>query len=105
MTYTIGQVESAIDAFDEGDSDYFYEEIQWTREPIFLPELGEEAVKVDSTGGSEGEGDYMDVVFKIGDQLFRKTGFYNSWDSNDWDGSLEEVEPYEVMVTKYKAKS
>jgi hypothetical protein len=104
MTYTVEQVESAVNAYDDGESyDYFYEEIQYSSQPIHLPELGEAAVRVASTGGHEGDGDYMDVVFKIGDQLFRKSGYHNSWDSNDWDGDLEEVEAFEKVVIDYRA--
>lgn len=110
MTYTVAQVEDAIRQYERGaeesysyDGD-FYENIMWNRDPIRLDVLGEEAVMVEREGGSEGDGDYMHVVFKVGDQLFMKEGYYNSWDSNDWDGSLEEVEPYEVTVTKYRSK-
>jgi hypothetical protein len=103
MAYTVEQVESAIKAYDETqDYDYFYEEIRYTSKPILLPVVGE-AVRVASTGGGEGDGDYMDVVFKIGDQLFRKDGYHNSWDSNDWDGDLEEVEAFEKVVVDYRA--
>ena len=55
--------------------------------------------------GGEGEGDKLWVVFSVDDQLFRVTGYYSSWDGDNWeDASLEEVEAYEVMVTKYRKK-
>lgn len=106
--YTVEQVKSAVRAYERGaEESYsyygdFYEHLMWNSDPIFLSELGEEAVMVEKEGGNEGDGDYMHVVFKIGDQLFMKTGFYNSWDDNEWDGDLDEVEPYEEMVTKYR---
>lgn len=57
---------------------------------------------VDS-GGAEGDGAEMWVVFKIGKQLFRKTGYYSSWGESSWDGDLEEVEAIEVQRTEYEA--
>ncbi|QIN94164.1 hypothetical protein PP459_gp069 [Streptomyces phage Wakanda] len=116
MAYTVEQVRDAIRQwaaagtdggwpYDEGD---FYDEIMWAGKDkaVRLDALNEDAFHVDRVGGSEGEGDHMAVVFRIGDQLFEKTGYYNSWDSNDWepDYYLEEVEPYEVTVTRYRAK-
>ncbi len=110
MTYTVEQVEEAIREYEEMErtSDYgtynedFWENISWYRDPVMLPRLGE-AERVTTHGGGEGDGEYMDVIFKIGDQLFRKTGYHNSWDSNDWDGELEEVEAFEKTVTDYRA--
>jgi hypothetical protein len=99
--FTASQVEAAINAeFDI--ENYFYEEIDPAG--TFLSELDAYAYKISSEGGYEGGGDYMDVVFKVGDQLFKKTGYYNSWDSNEWDGGLEEVESYEEVVVKYRSK-
>lgn len=58
---------------------------------------------VESYGG-EGMGDERWIVFKVGDRMFRKNGYYSSWDGSSWDGELEEVEPREVTVTQYFAK-
>lgn len=99
--FTASQVEAAIDA-QFGYESEFYEEID--EEGTFLTQLDAHAYKVAGEGGYEGDGDYMDVVFRVSDQLFRKQGFHNSWDSNDWDGNLEEVESYEETVVKYRAK-
>lgn len=98
--FTATEVSSAIDAEFTYENE-FYDNVSATG--YELPKLGVTAYAVEREGGYEGGGDYMDVVFRVGDQLFRKQGFYNSWDSNEWDGGLEEVEPYEETVVKYRA--
>ena len=57
---------------------------------------------VDAYGG-EGQGDEKYVVFSIGDQLFRMSGFYSSWGDDEWDGELEEVQAKQVQRTEYEA--
>lgn len=100
--YTAEELENITKEYDEGRSygENFYEELHYSGE-IELP-IGK-AIRVSSEGGYEGGGDYMDVVFRIGDQLFRKQGFYSSYDFNEWDGDLEEVEEYQELVTKYRS--
>lgn len=56
---------------------------------------------VESFGG-EGQGDDKWFVVKIGDQLFRKSGYYASHYGTDWDGAFEEVHPVEKVVTVYE---
>ncbi len=99
--YTRAELEKAILNM-EFDDEYtsFYDEIKVSRwdkdkeKSIEIPGIGD-AQFVDSTGGYEDEGSYMDVVFKINsdgrDRFFRKTGTYDSWDSSEWDGAFEEV--------------
>ncbi|AXG66283.1 hypothetical protein SEA_ANNADREAMY_198 [Streptomyces phage Annadreamy] len=98
--FTAAEVKHAIESEFDGYENDFYEEIGSSG--IELPLLRKTATLEDREGGHEGGGDYMHVVFRIGDQLFRKTGYYNSWDANDWDGEIEEVEPYEVTVVRYR---
>jgi hypothetical protein len=59
---------------------------------------------VESDGGHEGDGEYMDVVFKVGERYFRQDGSYDSWNGGEWDGEVEEVEPRQITVTRYFAK-
>jgi hypothetical protein len=47
------------------------------------------------------DGEYIDVIFKIGDRYFRKSGTYSSWDSDEWDGPFEEVTPAKVQRTEW----
>jgi hypothetical protein len=45
------------------------------------------------------------IVFSIGSQLFRFSGYYSSWDGTSWDGAnLEEVVSKEVTVTQFVTK-
>ena len=47
---------------------------------------------VDVKTGSEGDWQTeVYVVFRVGDQHFRKTGYYASHDGEYWDGTLSEV--------------
>lgn len=57
----------------------------------------------------KGYRDYSDyhVIFTLDDQLFRVTGYYDSWSGRDFDdpiGSLEEVEEVEKVVKVYQPK-
>lgn len=69
--------------------------------------------KVDSTGGCDGDGEYMDVVFKVAstregaenDMLyFRVSGSHNSWADPEWFNDFDIVEPREVTVTQWFPK-
>jgi hypothetical protein len=60
--------------------------------------------KVKSWGG-EGDGAEIYLVVKVGDRLFRKAGYYSSWDSSSMDSPLVEVEEYVEPTTYYRKKS
>lgn len=60
-------------------------------------------------GGYEGGGEYTERVFMLTDEdgtskYVQVLGNYYSYSGTSWDPSNEwtEVEPYEVVVTKYK---
>lgn len=65
--------------------------------------------QVASTGGSEGDGEYMDVTFAIQNEDNYKDilgyiqiyGRYNSWDSSEWEG-FRVVEPKEVTTVEFR---
>ena len=62
----------------------------------------QEIIKVvDETGGMDAGSD-ASVVIRVGDQLFRKQGYYQSHYGYDWDGDFSEVEPYARTVTDYR---
>lgn len=44
------------------------------------------------------------MVIRIGDQLFRKEGYYASHYGYDWDGTFEEVEAKPKTITVYEPK-
>lgn len=58
--------------------------------------------EVDSTGGMD-EGSNATVTLKIGDQYFRKSGYYASHYGYDWDGDFEEVHPVQKSITVYES--
>lgn len=73
--------------------------------PVTHIEVRGEQVPVEfvaSDTGGEGHGESVWVVVKIGDQLFRKPGYYASHYGTDWDGTLEEVQVVERTVTFYE---
>jgi hypothetical protein len=43
------------------------------------------------------------MILQIGERFFKKVGYYDSWDSSNWDGDLTEVRPREKTVTVYEA--
>ena len=85
----------------------FYDKIRvsrWDKEQekkVKIPGIGV-AKFVERNGGYEDEGSYMDVIFKVNDRFFRKVGTYDSWDSDEWDGALEEVVQKEVLKTVWE---
>lgn len=56
--------------------------------------------------GGEGQGDYAAVIFAVdgpdGRRLFRKEGYYSSYEGTDWDGNFAEVEAFERTITDYR---
>lgn len=69
--------------------------------PIVLNGVEYKITQKDQTGGMD-EGSAASVVFEIDGRHFRKSGYYASHYGYDWDGDLEEVEPFEKTVTDYR---
>lgn len=122
MTYTLEQIEDAVENWEEYWSEELEESLYTDEERamdskyrIGVPEgwsdmdygtfIVIDGQRVDyefleSTGGPE-QGSYTSVVFRIGDRYFKKEGYYASHYGNDWDGDFYEVVPTQVTVTKY----
>jgi hypothetical protein len=96
--YTAKEIDDAITAKYSTYPAEFYDTIE--RREIYLPSLDEFAEFVKSYE-PEKDGSDQWILFKVGGQLFRKYGYYSSWDSPEWDGKLVEVVPREVTVIKY----
>lgn len=106
-------VEAALDARFDGDIEdesclESWDELDWilrdgTRETLTVNGEKYDLELVEADTGGEGHGEYVFVVVKVGDQLFRKEGYYASHYGTDWDGDFEEVEAYEKTVTDYRA--
>ena len=56
---------------------------------------------VHETGGMD-VGSNASMTFKIGDQFFKKEGYYASHYGYDWDGDFFEVKPVERVITGYE---
>lgn len=110
MSFTVKEVEDAINKWEEKDQeenpnsyyDGVYDRLKWGEELEEIEGLGK-LEYVDDYGG-EGQGDDYWVVFKVGDQFFRKNGWYASYDGGELDGELYEVFPKEVTRTEYTTK-
>lgn len=114
MSFTPKQVEEAVEAFEEVNNDeydgysgvlsYLKSEGRWSHKgevaSVDVPGLGK--LEYFEDYGGEGQGDDYWVVFKLGDQYFRKDGWYASYDGGELDGELYEVKPVEVKVTQYQ---
>jgi hypothetical protein len=98
--YTADEINDAIVAKYAGYPSEFYDTIE--RREIYLPSLDAFAEFVKSYE-PESHGDQW-ILFQVEGQFFRKYGYYNSWDSPEWDGKLVEVVAREVTIIKYVDK-
>jgi hypothetical protein len=90
-----------------GNSDWsIYEHLYWFghgEKPVIEIPSGKVSIKEDVGGPDEGSTRY--VILSVNDQFFKVSGYYASWDGDNWDNAdLEEVFPKEVTVTKYVNK-
>lgn len=77
-------------------------EWRWT-EPTHVKGLGH--VRVIENEGGEGEGERAHMVFEISSdgvtRWFKQTGWYQSYDGFNWDGTFKETYPVVREVTFY----
>lgn len=116
MAFTAAQIQAALVAFDERQEELeerydelseeeqaeysdeaFADALQWRKEGVELPGVGL-ATCVDYEHINED----LKLVFKVGDQLFRITGYYSSYDADEWDSQVVEVEAREKIITVYE---
>jgi len=110
---TLNEIKQAIRTYGnanedswEGDANEFAEAIEssWRQDPATaeLPGIGI-ATYVDSEGGGEGGTEAMTLVFRVGDNLYRIEGTYDSYDSDRWyANSLQAVVPVEKTIIVYE---
>jgi len=126
MSVTATQVQSAIEAYNEQvhesneqnsnswrdtfaqalleGKEYNPQAQKYEEVKVELDGLGEVTL-VDSKPGFEGGGEDIWVVFHVGNQLFKLTGWYGSWDGSNWDeGDVFEVVAEEKIVVVYNKK-
>jgi len=105
MSFTAKEVEEKISEFEEAgyESTYgggVYYDLKGEQEDIEVTGFG--TLKFVDEYGGEGSGDEFWVVFKVGDQFFRKEGWYASYDGGELDGELYEVKAAKVQRTEYE---
>jgi hypothetical protein len=92
--YTAAEVEPKLGRIGWG-------ELEYGEHSIILRGKSVPVTHTESFGG-EGQGEKRWVVVKIGDQLFKKDGYYASHYGTDWDGPFREVNQVEKTVTVYE---
>lgn len=99
MKLTAEQVEQAI--LDE-TGNYAWNNLGWDiKNSLVVDGESYEFEVVDTQ--NDGEWGYETyVVMRVGNQYFRKSGYYESHYGNDWDGDFEEVEEAEKKVTVWR---
>lgn len=88
------------DEYDDMVSEFWY----GVYKELDFNGIKEQVVWVADFGG-EGMGDMCYVVIQIGDQYFRKDGYYQSYEGSTWDGEFYECFPKEVTRTEYHRKA
>lgn len=101
-----------IDQFYTEDGNELAEDSPWSeewyaiewQEKIEVPDLG--IIEFVEQFGGEGKGDEYWIVFKINNQYFKVSAYYDSWNGVNWNetASLIEVEPKEVTKIEYIEK-
>jgi hypothetical protein len=110
---TLDEIAAAIRTFSnadengwDGDAGDFVNALESAglRNPrsVELPNVGT-AVYVDGEGGYEGGPESINIVFRLGDNLYRMTGSYDSYDADRWYAeTVEAVVPVEKTVIIYE---
>lgn len=124
MAITVEQfMQEAIDWYNLGESvneytkaedfdtvwDEFYESlvsVDYAAKGHKTATLASGAVYIaEDHGGGEGDGEERFVVMSIGDQFFKVSGYYASWDGSNWDDATPvEVVPVEKTVIVFERK-
>lgn len=68
--------------------------IDGTTYPVEFVEFGPDHADYDSSSA-------LFVVFRVGDETFRKFGYYQSHYGSEWDGLIERVRAQEVTKTEW----
>jgi hypothetical protein len=106
---TVDNVKDFISAAYCADSGYsyedLYEEATWELSGATI-RYGDLFISCQRTGGGEGSGEYMDVIWTFKDdnnaRYFKETGRYYSFVGGEWNDDMREVFPRQVEVTVYE---
>lgn len=96
-------LESTTDSYRYG---FYWSSLAWGDADIDHLEINGEVYPFEVFDRKIGsEGDWQTdtyIVVKVGEQYFRKNGYYASHDGSYWDGSFTEVHPREKTVTVWE---
>lgn len=99
--YTTTEVSNAISSYSWTDLseqvDGYVTAIILRGEPLVVTKLAGK----DGDYEDEGEQDVF-VVVKVGNQFFKKSGYYYSHSGSEWSGTLKEVKAVTKTVTVYE---
>lgn len=105
MSLTPAQVELALN--NQSEYGLSWSEISWGDGPdvLIIDDVEYPFELVDTETGGEGH-DHTStyIVFNVGEQTFKQTGYYMSHYGNDWDGPLTEVVAVEKTITVWEDK-
>jgi len=96
---TIEQLSRAINSYPDGVDELIYE----IRTPFELDGVGTIEWVAQNDGGV-GDGGEIWFVFSHEGHLYRLSGFYSSYDSNEWDDEVVEVFPRVIAKTIYEVR-
>ncbi len=119
MKYTADQIQAAVEAPGEETwrdaetwlpagvrEDYWGTKKNHPDNRLVL-DIDGEKVYAEYIGGKppeEGGGERVYIIVKVGEQFFRKNGYYASHYGTDWDGSVDEVHPVTKTITVYETR-
>jgi len=89
-------------AYTVVDSLYGFYQTLWNDVSSIETPMGTVTSVSEATNSSGEDSESRTLVFTVDGRFFRKTGYYDSWESADWDGELVEVEPKQVYTTVYE---
>lgn len=84
------------DGYSDGLNAYAYEDYEQDKVTVDGVDYPIEVVETDP--GGEGHGASVHFIIKVGDEYFRKQGYYASHYGTDWDGAFEKVAEVEKTV-------
>jgi hypothetical protein len=109
MAFTAQQVQAALEElldpeFNKYGERNFHKVIHYSYPQEFDLSIGKVEV-VDSKWGAEGGGEDIWYILSVNGQLFRQSGYYSSYDGENWEGMFEEVTRTPKTIYVYDKKA
>lgn len=94
-TYSTYEVDAALSGLSLNE---FISNLEYEKDSTHLHGIGDVSW-FDGYSGEEDGSSHTWVVFTNGNQYWRITGSYSSWNGTEWYGGAEEVSPVKKVVT------